>query len=169
MSVSVLKCFLLLFLLSLGLTACQKNQTLSQKSEQSPQPTATDLSKTSKTYRWPPSAQLLTLKNYGTSSYQLGTTKSPAAAQQFLRAYQAQQPGRWELRATTIEGDPVFTHYYYLGQGRTVYVEHDSRQDEFSAQDFEQYQCDRLVPDKTQAYVRMEGCHFIQSWRKVGQ
>jgi hypothetical protein len=116
---------------------------------------------------WPQSSQLKALPNYGQTSRIFTKVQNASAGEKFFRAYQAQQPGQWEQKAITIEGDPFFMRFYYLGQGTAVYVEYDTRQDQWSGTDFLKQRCDRLIPQKNnQSIFRQEGCHEIDAVKK---
>jgi hypothetical protein len=56
-----------------------------------------------------------------------------------------------------------------LGQGTAVYVEYDTRQDQWSGTDFLKQRCDRLAPPKDkQSIFSLEGCHLIDAVKKAG-
>jgi hypothetical protein len=119
---------------------------------------------------WPQASQLKALPNYGKTSRIFTRFQNASAGKKFFQAYQTHQPGQWEQKATTIEGDPFFTRFYYLGQGTAVYVENDSRQDKWSGTDLTQEWCDRLIPPKdNQSIFRQEGCHPINVVKRAGQ
>ena len=119
---------------------------------------------------WPQASQLKALPNYGKTSRIFTKFQNASAGEKFFQAYQARQPGQWEQKATTIEGDPFFTRFYYLGQGTAVYVEYDTRQDQWSGTDFLKQRCDRLIPPKDkQSIFSQEGCHLIDEVKKAGQ
>jgi hypothetical protein len=116
---------------------------------------------------WPQASQLKALPNYGKTSKVFTKFQNASAGEKFFRAYQAQQPGQWEQKAITIEGAPFFMRFYYLGQGTAVYVEYDTRQDQWSGTDFLKQRCDRLIPPKdNQSIFRQEGCHEIDAVKK---
>jgi hypothetical protein len=115
-------------------------------------------------------AAAMALPNYGKTSRIFTRFQNASAGKEFFQAYQTHQPGQWEQKATTIEGDPFFTRFYYLGQGTAVYVENDSHQDQWSGTDLVQEWCDRLIPPKdNQSIFSQEGCHLIDEVKKAGQ
>jgi hypothetical protein len=119
---------------------------------------------------WPQASKLKALPNYGKTSRVFTRFQNASAGKKFFRAYQAHQPGQWEQKAITQEGDPFFTRYYYLGQGTAVYVENDSRQDKWSGIDRVRQLCDRLIPPKNnQSIFSEEGCHQIDVVKRAGR
>jgi hypothetical protein len=119
---------------------------------------------------WPQASQLKALPNYGKTSRVFNRFQNASAGEKFFRAYQAHQPGQWEQKAITQEGDPFFMRFYFLGQGTAVYVEYDTRQDQWSGLDQARQLCDRLIPPQNnQSLFRQEGCHLIDEVKRAGQ
>lgn len=83
------------------------------------------------------------LRDYGTTVNMHGKLTNEDAKLKFLTGYTAGVPGRWEVIAYTIEGDPVSFELRYEGKGSQVKLRHDNTQDKFSAQ------ADRVVRDYT--------------------
>lgn len=119
---------------------------------------------------WPQASQLKALPNYGKTSRVFNRFQNASAGKKFFQAYKAHQPGQWEQKATTVEGNPFFTRFYYLGKSTAVYVEIDARQDKWSVTAWVRERCDRLIPPKdNQSIFRQEGCHLIDEVKKAGQ
>jgi hypothetical protein len=136
----------------------------------SPQPSQKAAAMAKPELLWPQASQLKALPNYGKTSRVFTRVQNASAGEKFFQAYQAHQPGQWEEKATTIEGDPFFRRFYYLGQGTAVYVEHDARQDQWSGIDQARQLCDRLIPPKdNESIFRQEGCHLIDEVKRAGQ
>jgi hypothetical protein len=151
------------------LSACVGNCAPQQNSAPSQQSSKTRTVTSSKTRSWPLNSQIKALPNYGRTSSVFNESQNASAGQNFFQAYQAHQPGKWEYKGKTIEGDPFFSRFYYMGQGTAVYVEHDTRQDTWSINAREQEWCDRLLPPKNgQIILSVEGCYLIKTFRKAG-
>jgi hypothetical protein len=152
------------------LWACMGDRPQPKTATLSPQPSQKAAAMAKPELLWPQASQLKALPNYGKTSRVFNRVQNASAGEKFFQAYQAHQPGQWEQKATTIEGDPFFTRFYYLGQGTAVYVENDSHQDQWSGTDLVQEWCDRLIPPKdNQSIFSQEGCHLIDEVKKAGQ
>jgi hypothetical protein len=137
---------------------------------QQPSPKASAVMPTKPKPPWPQASQLKALPNYGKTSRVFDRFQNASAGEKFFRAYQAHQPGKWEEKAITQEGEPFFTRFYYLGQGTTVYVERDDSQTLWSVTDRVRQLCDRLTPPKNnQSLFSEESCHLIDEVKKAGQ
>jgi hypothetical protein len=150
------------------LCACGGSQ--SKTATLSPQPSQKAAVMAKPKPMWPQASQLKALPNYGKTSRVFNRFQNASAGEKFFQAYQARQPGQWEETATTQEGDPFFTRFYYLGQGTAVYVERDDSQDKWSVTDRVRQLCDRLTPPKNdQSLFSEEDCHQIDVVKKAGQ
>jgi hypothetical protein len=152
------------------LYACGGDLPQSKTATLSPQPSQKAAAMPKPKPLWPQASQLKALPNYGKTSRVFTRCQNASAGETFFQAYQAHQPGQWEQKAITIEGDPFFTRYYYLGQGTAVYVENDTRQDKWSVTNRVRQLCDRLIPPKdNQSIFSEEGCHPINVVKKARQ
>jgi hypothetical protein len=168
LNVSIKQLAILLPLLLL--CACGGDRPQPKTATLSPQPSQKAAAMAKPELLWPQASQLKALPNYGKTSRVFTRVQNASAGEKFFQAYQAHQPGQWEEKATTIEGDPFFRRFYYLGQGTAVYVEHDARQDQWSGIDQARQLCDRLIPPKdNESIFRQEGCHLIDEVKKAGR
>jgi hypothetical protein len=152
------------------LWACMGDRPQPKTATLSPQPSQKAAAMAKPELLWPQASQLKALPNYGKTSRVFTRVQNASAGEKFFQAYQAHQPGQWEQKSTTIEGDPFFMRFYYLGQGTAVYVEYDTRQDQWSGLDRTRQLCDRLIPPKdNQSIFRQEGCHLIGEVKRAGQ
>ena len=87
------------------------------------------------------------LPDFGTTTVSLNGVQNAAAREQFLEAYQAGEPARWEAIAYTIEGDPIYHHLLYNGNGTQLEVVYDTRQGLFKRGRVDLYTCEGLVED----------------------
>lgn len=87
------------------------------------------------------------LPDFGTTTITGSAVQNAAARQQFLEAYRAGEPGRWETVAPTVEGDPTFHQLLYSGNGTQLLVVRDTRQDHFGPRRVRLYTCQTLVED----------------------
>jgi hypothetical protein len=142
------------------LWACGGDRPQPKTAILSPQPSQKAAAMAKPELLWPQSSQLKVFTRFQNAS----------AGKKFFQAYQARQPGQWEQKSTTIEGSPFFLRFYYLGQGTAVYVEYDTRQDQWSGLDRTRQLCDRLIPPKdNQSIFRQEGCHLIGEIKRAGR
>jgi hypothetical protein len=168
LNVSIKQLAILLPLLLL--CACGGDRPQSKATTLSPQPFKQAAAMPKPKPLWPQASQLKALPNYGKTSRVFDRFQNASAGKKFFQAYQAHQPGKWEEKAITQEGDPFFMRFYYLGQGTAVYVEYDTRQDQWSGLDRIRQLCDRLIPPQNnQSLFRQEGCHLIDEVKKAGR
>lgn len=152
------------------LCACGGDRPQAKNATLSPQPSQKAAAMAKPKPLWPKASQLKALPDYGKTSRIFTRFQNASAGEKFFQAYQAHQPGKWEEKATTQEGDPFFTRFYYLGKGTTVYVERDDSQAEWSVNDRTWELCDRLIPPKdNQSLFSPESCHLIDEVKRAGR